>query len=99
MSNAIKFVAPGVRPEVQIYAKDGGRHVRLFVKDNGIGIAEQYQEKIFKMFERLHSTAEYPGTGIGLAIVQKGVLRMHGSLGVESEPGHGSCFWIELPKA
>jgi len=99
LTNAIKFVDPGTRPEVQVYAREGDRSVRLFVKDNGIGIADQYQEKIFKMFERLHSTSEYPGTGIGLAIVQKAVMRMNGSLGVESEPGQGSCFWIELPKA
>jgi len=99
LSNAVKFVAPGIRPEVEVYAKEGERNVRLFVKDNGIGIAEQYQEKIFKMFERLHSTSEYPGTGIGLAIVQKAVLQMNGGFGVESELGRGSCFWIELPKA
>jgi len=99
LSNAVKFVEPGTRPEVQVYAQEVDSKVRLCVKDNGIGIAAQYQEKIFKMFERLHSTSEYPGTGIGLAIVQKAVLRMNGRLGVESEPGQGSCFWIELPRA
>src|SRR5882724_7342581 len=99
LSNAVKFVTPGIRPEVQVYAKEGDCNVRLFVKDNGIGIEEQYQEKIFKMFERLHSTSEYPGTGIGLAMVQKEVLQMNGGFGVKSELGRGSCFWIELPKA
>ena len=99
LSNAIKFVAPGTQPQVQIYARDAGRKVRVCVQDNGIGIATQYQEKIFRMFERLHSVSEYPGTGIGLAIAQKAMVRMNGSLGVESEAGQGSLFWIELPKA
>ena len=75
-----------------------GDHVRLEVADNGIGIEPVFQEKIFKVFERLHSTEAYPGTGIGLAIVRKGVERMNGRVGVISELGQGSCFWIELPK-
>lgn len=69
------------------------------VQDNGIGIAPEYREKIFRIFERLHSTAEYPGTGIGLAIVQKAVARMKGRISVESDPGKGTTFSIELPAA
>jgi len=99
LSNAVKFVGPGVQPRVKIFCEKGDKIVRLCVQDNGIGIAPEYGEKIFGMFERLHSIAEYPGTGIGLAIVQKAVLRMNGTLGFESTPGQGSCFWIELPKA
>jgi len=78
-------------------ARDG--RVRLFFQDNGIGIAGEYRDKIFGVFERLHSETEYPGTGIGLAIVRKAVLRMNGALGFESTIGKGSCFWIDLPKA
>jgi signal transduction histidine kinase len=72
--------------------------VRLWVEDNGIGIAPEHRQRIFKVFERLHGEESYPGTGIGLAIVKKGVERMGGRVGVESDPGHGSRFWIELPE-
>jgi signal transduction histidine kinase len=99
LQNALKFVAPGVRPEVKVAARQTGDRVRLEIRDNGIGIAPEHQQKIFRIFERLHSASEYPGTGIGLAIVQKAIVRMNGSLGLESAPGAGSCFWVELPKA
>jgi signal transduction histidine kinase len=98
LGNAIKFVGPGVRPSVRVLAEDKGSHLRVCVKDNGIGIPPEYQHRIFDIFERLHSQSQYPGTGIGLAIVQKAVVRMRGQLGLESTPGQGSCFWIELPK-
>ena len=71
--------------------------VRLTIEDNGIGIEEQYFEKIFQIFERLHSEEEIPGTGIGLSIVKKGVEKMKGRYGVESELGEFTRFWIELP--
>jgi signal transduction histidine kinase len=73
--------------------------IRLWVEDNGIGIASEHQKRIFGVFERLHGIESYPGTGIGLAIVQKGVERMGGKVGVESQLGQGSRFWIELRKA
>lgn len=73
--------------------------IRLWVEDNGIGIATEHQKRIFRVFERLHGIESYPGTGIGLAIVCKGVDRMGGRVGVESQLGHGSRFWIELRKA
>ncbi|RAM51415.1 MAG: PAS domain S-box protein, partial [Hapalosiphonaceae cyanobacterium JJU2] len=70
--------------------------VRLWVEDNGIGIASEHQQRIFRTFERLHGIESYPGTGIGLAIIKRGIERMGGSVGVESKLGHGSQFWIEL---
>ena len=73
--------------------------VRIWIEDNGIGIAPEYHERIFRMFERLHGVDAYPGTGIGLAIVRKGVERMGGRVGVESTGGNGSRFWMELPAA
>jgi len=76
-----------------------GKFVRLWIEDNGIGIQPEYHERIFRMFERLHGVGAYPGTGIGLAIVRKGVERMGGRAGVESVAGAGSRFWVELPAA
>jgi signal transduction histidine kinase len=72
--------------------------IRLWVKDNGIGIALEDQRRIFQVFERLHGSEVYPGTGVGLAIVRRGVERLGGRVGVESQTGRGSRFWIELPK-
>jgi PAS domain S-box-containing protein len=99
ISNALKFVACGVAPHVQIWTETDGQKVRLFVQDNGIGIDLAHHQRIFHVFERLHRVEDYPGTGIGLAIVMKGAERMGGRAGVESQPGQGSRFWIELPAA
>lgn len=98
LANAIKFVATGVKSKVRVYADERGSWVRLWIEDNGIGIAPDHQERIFRVFERLHGIETYPGTGIGLAIVRKGVERMGGRVGVESQLGQGSRFWVELPK-
>nr|WP_246348294.1 PAS domain S-box protein [Sphingomonas aerophila] len=99
ISNAVKFVAAGTTPKVRLRPENRGQRVRLWVEDNGIGIADEHQKRIFEVFQRLHSAAEYPGTGIGLAIVRKGVERLGGTAGVESTLGEGSSFWIELPQA
>lgn len=99
VANAIKFVPPERTPDVRIKAEPRDGRVRLWVEDNGIGIAPEHHERIFRVFERLHRAAEYPGTGIGLAIVRKAMERMGGISGLESEPGRGSRFWIELPRA
>ncbi len=98
IGNAVKFTS-STRPQVRLWAEDRpGGIVRVWVEDNGIGIHQEFQERIFQLFQRLHTTA-YTGTGIGLAIVQKGVERMGGRVGVISAPGEGSRFWIELIKA
>jgi signal transduction histidine kinase len=97
LSNALKFVAPQATPHVRIGAERVGADVRVTVADNGIGIAPAAQGRVFNVFERLHSEEEYPGTGIGLAIVKKGVERMGGRVAVESAPGAGSTFSVELP--
>src|SRR5581483_4308719 len=99
LKNALTFVAPGVVPCVRIWPETRDHNVRLWIQDNGIGIDPEHQEQIFRVFERLHRTGEYTGTGIGLAIVCKGMERMGGLVGVESKPGEGSQFWLELPAA
>jgi signal transduction histidine kinase len=97
LGNAVKFVAPGVTPRVQVWAEPRENCVRLFFKDNGIGIESDAHGKIFEIFQRL--SKNYEGTGIGLAIVKKAAERMGGRVGVKSEPGKGSTFWLELAPA
>lgn len=101
LTNAIKFVPPEVQPQIRIWAElrqsQPQPFIRLSIADNGIGIPPADQEQIFNVFSRLHSLEEFPGTGIGLAIVRRGVQKMKGRVGVESQTGQGSRFWIELP--
>lgn len=100
ISNGIKFQQPGVPSEIRITATRMGENmVKISVTDNGIGIQPGHLARLFKVFERLHGVEQYPGTGIGLAIVKRGSERMGGSCGVESKPGAGSTFWVELPQA
>ncbi|HVV74200.1 MAG TPA: MASE1 domain-containing protein [Verrucomicrobiae bacterium] len=99
LSNALKFVPHNRSPVVRIRAEPCAQLVRIWIHDNGIGIREQHHNKLFQPFSRLVKDQEFPGTGIGLAIVSKGVERMGGRAGVESEPDKGSAFWIELAAA
>ena len=78
--------------------KEGGV-VRVCVQDNGIGIAPQYHERIFGVFEKVHELGTGEGTGIGLALVKKCIERMDGIIGLQSEQGRGTTFWFELPAA
>ncbi|MCK5561529.1 MAG: PAS domain S-box protein [Thermoplasmata archaeon] len=94
--NAMTFVDSGVKPKIRIWSENHNGWVRLYIEDNGIGIAPEYHEKIFRIFERLHGIETYPGTGIGLAIVRKGIERMDGKVGLESAEGKGSRFWIDV---
>jgi signal transduction histidine kinase len=84
---------------VRIWSEQRGRRIRLWVEDGGIGIAPENHRRIFEVFQRLHGEEKYPGSGVGLALVRKGVERMGGQTGVESTPGAGSRFWIELKRA
>jgi signal transduction histidine kinase len=99
LSNALKFKKTDRPIVVQIRAERKRDFVRLWIIDNGIGIHREYFEQIFGVFHRLHKAGEYPGTGVGLAIVKKAIERMGGRVGVESEEGVGSRFWIELQNA
>jgi PAS domain S-box-containing protein len=97
LGNAVKFVAPHTLPRVEITAEPNGKMVRFRIRDNGIGIPEAYRHRLFKLFHRAQNL--FPGTGVGLAIVRKAVERMGGDVGVESEVGQGSTFWLELRAA
>jgi len=99
LSNACKFVAPDTVPDCRVWTERNNGHLRLWIKDNGIGIKPEYQHRLFGVFERLHSDKSYDGNGIGLAIVRRAVERMGGRVGVNSDGTNGSQFWIELPAA
>jgi signal transduction histidine kinase len=99
LSNAVKFVAKGDTPRLVVSLEDRDDRMRVSVADNGIGVAPAAQDRLFKPFERVHSDRSVEGTGMGLAIVQKGAERMGGTVGMESVPLCGSRFWFELRKA
>jgi len=96
VSNAIKFASRGRPPRIHIWSQWAGGRTRLWVEDNGIGIAAADQQRIFRLFERIYPEDAFPGTGIGLALVRRAAERIGGRVGVESQPGFGSRFWIEF---
>ncbi len=97
LDNAVKFTTPGQIPQVGITGELNNGTARIVLSDNGIGIPRELHERIFGIFQR--GSNDYEGTGIGLAIVRKALERMGGKSGVDSEPGKGSRFWVELPVA
>ena len=98
IGNALKFHRRGVTPDVRVRAEASAREWTITVRDNGIGIAPEFAERIFEVFRRLHTREEYPGTGIGLAICRKVVERHGGRIWVEPAPGAGSIFRFTLPR-
>jgi signal transduction histidine kinase len=96
LGNAVKFVEQGKIPEIKIWSelRDAGQRARVYFRDNGLGIDKESHKPIFEIFQRV--SKNYEGTGIGLSIVKKGVERMGGAVGLESELGKGSTFWLEL---
>lgn len=97
LENALTYHRPDAPPEISVTCQLEDQAAVIRVSDNGIGIPAEYRHKIFNVFQRLHGQAEYPGTGIGLAIVQKSAGLLGGAVGVESTPGQGSTFWVRLP--
>ena len=97
LTNAVKFVQPDVPAAVVVSATRMEASWCFSVRDNGIGIAEEHQQRIFSMFKRLHGRSEYPGTGIGLALCHKIVSRIGGRIWVEPAPGHGCVFLFTVP--
>ncbi len=98
IANGLKFHRAGTAPEITIRSsRDGDGYVCVSVEDNGIGISEEYHQRIFELFHRLPSSKDTDGTGVGLAICKKIVEQHGGEIGVASTPGSGSTFWFTMP--
>lgn len=97
IENAIKFKSSKT-PKIKIGVSDNGNEWIFAIKDNGIGIEDSYKDRIFVIFQRLHSRKDHPGTGIGLAICKRAVQRHNGRIWFESKMGEGSTFYFSLPK-
>ncbi len=97
IQNAIKFRRKGVTPLIKISLREIGKYHEFCINDNGIGIEEQYFDRIFAIFKRLHSQDEYPGTGIGLSLCKRIVERHEGKIWIESQSGKGSSFFFTIP--
>jgi PAS domain S-box-containing protein len=98
IGNALKYRRPGISPEIVVRVEAESDKWRIAVADNGIGIDQEYFEKIFIIFQRLHSQEDYGGTGMGLAIVKKIIENLGGTIWLESTVGAGSTFYLEIPK-
>ncbi len=98
ISNGIKYQPPGQIAKLKIYGQDAGDEWHITLSDNGIGIAEEYHEEIFKLFKRLHTADQYPGTGLGLSTCKRIVDEHGGNISVASSENEGSTFKISLPK-
>ena len=98
IGNALKFSRDSLPPVVEIGARCEGRRWVLWVRDNGTGFDSKYHDRMFKIFQRLHRSEEFPGTGVGLALVAKAVQRMGGRVWAESTLGEGATFFLEFPE-
>jgi light-regulated signal transduction histidine kinase (bacteriophytochrome) len=98
ISNALKYSRNNADPKIEIGNTTNRSETIFYVKDNGVGFDMQYYEKLFSVFQRLHSNAEFEGTGVGLALVHRIVTRHNGKLWAEAKPNEGATFYFSIPK-
>jgi signal transduction histidine kinase len=98
LDNAVKFTQKVSRPRIEVGSEETLKNFVVWVRDNGVGFDMKYHDRIFNIFQRLNHSEEYPGTGVGLAIVRKAMERMGGRAWAESQPGQGATFYLEIPK-
>ncbi|MBK5273156.1 MAG: GHKL domain-containing protein, partial [Bacteroidia bacterium] len=98
VSNALKYSRKDHPTRIQISVTESEEHWQFAISDNGIGIAKDYFDKIFIIFQRLHNKDEFSGTGMGLSVTKKIIENLGGNIWVESEVGEGSTFYFTLPK-
>jgi len=98
LDNAVKFSGKASNPRIEVGSQETVKNCLIWVRDNGVGFDMKYHDRIFDIFQRLNANEEYPGTGIGLAIVRKAMERMGGRAWAESQPGEGATFYLEIPK-
>jgi light-regulated signal transduction histidine kinase (bacteriophytochrome) len=98
IGNGMKYSGKSERPRVEIGGREDGQESVYWVRDNGVGFDMKYAERLFGVFQRLHQPEEFPGTGIGLAIVQRVIKRHGGRVWAEAKLGEGACFYFSLPR-
>ena len=98
LDNAVKFSSKATNPRIEVGSQETAKNYVVWVRDNGVGFDMKYHDRVFDIFQRLNRTEDYPGTGVGLAIVRKSMERMGGRAWAESRPGEGATFYLEIPK-
>jgi len=98
LDNAVKFSSKATNPRIEVGSQETAKNYLVWVRDNGVGFDMKYHDRVFAIFQRLNRTEDYPGTGVGLAIVRKSMERIGGRAWAESRPGEGATFYLEIPK-
>lgn len=98
LDNAVKFSSKATNPRIEVGSQETAKNYVVWVRDNGVGFDMKYHDRVFDIFQRLNRSEDYPGTGVGLAIVRKSMERIGGRAWAESRPGEGATFYLEIPK-